>query len=38
MIAKGNIATYSNPDSPLATGLMDGIVGFLEGLQRGYNT
>lgn len=27
---EGNIATYSNPDLPLAKGLMDGIIGFLE--------
>ncbi|TQR17822.1 alpha/beta hydrolase [Psychrobacillus soli] len=27
---EGNIATYSNPDLPLATGLIDGIVEFLE--------
>lgn len=29
---EGNIATYSNPDLPLAQGLMDRIVGFLKGL------
>ncbi|MFJ7972632.1 alpha/beta hydrolase [Psychrobacillus sp. NPDC096389] len=27
---EGNIATYSNPDLPLAKGLIDGIVEFLE--------
>ncbi|TQR17333.1 alpha/beta hydrolase [Psychrobacillus vulpis] len=27
---EGNIATYSNPDLPLAEGLMDGIVDFLK--------
>ncbi|WP_318614719.1 alpha/beta hydrolase family protein [Sporosarcina sp. YIM B06819] len=29
---EGNIATYGNPDLPLAHGLMDGIVGFLKDL------
>ncbi|WP_313234666.1 alpha/beta hydrolase [Sporosarcina ureae] len=29
---EGNIATYSNPDLPLAQGLMEGIVGFIKGL------
>lgn len=27
---EGNIATYSNPNLPLASGLVDGIVDFLE--------
>ncbi|WP_404452127.1 alpha/beta hydrolase [Virgibacillus necropolis] len=27
---KGNLQTYSNPDLPLAQGLIDGIVSFLE--------
>ncbi|WP_277587319.1 alpha/beta hydrolase family protein [Psychrobacillus antarcticus] len=27
---EGNIATYSNPELPLAEGLMDGIVEFME--------
>ncbi|MBS4192087.1 alpha/beta hydrolase [Bacillus sp. FJAT-49705] len=27
---EGNIATYSNPTLPLAKGLMDNIIGFLE--------
>lgn len=27
---EGNIATYSNPDLPLANGLIDGIVKFLD--------
>lgn len=27
---KGNIATYSDPDLPLAKGLMDGILAFLK--------
>ena len=29
---EGNIATYGNPDLPLAQDLMDGIIGFLKGL------
>lgn len=29
---EGNIATYGNPDLPLAQGLMNGIIGFLKGL------
>jgi len=27
---EGNIATYSNPELPLAKGLMDGIIRFLK--------
>lgn len=27
---EGNIAAYSNPDLPLAEGLIDGIVSFLQ--------
>lgn len=28
---EGNIATYTNPDLPLAKGLMDGIISFFNG-------